>query len=82
MQALIIFGTSVGFLIGMASGIANENSWSSVIWRSCVAACATGLMFQWWVKMISKNLKLAQEERLANSMDETALSNPVTPEQK
>lgn len=82
MQTLVIFGTTVGFLIGTASGLANENSWSSVLWRSCVAACVTGLMFQWWVKMIAKNLKLAQEERLANSLDESATSNPANPEQK
>lgn len=78
MQTLVITGSALGFLVGMSAGLVTDNPWSSVIWRSCVAACLAGWMFRWWVGVTVKNLKLAQEERLANATDATEPHNPKT----
>ncbi|MFT4692435.1 MAG: hypothetical protein ACI9OD_004669 [Limisphaerales bacterium] len=73
MQSLVIFGSAIGFLIGMVTGLLNENSWSTIIWRSCIAACVAGTMFRWWARSAVRNLKQAQEERIAASPDELAI---------
>jgi len=70
MQTVVITGSALGFLVGMGSGIASDNPWPAVIWRACVAACLAGMMFRWWARVAVKNLKLAQEERLARSTED------------
>jgi hypothetical protein len=48
MKALMIFGSIVGFLIGIGFGLAAESSWSTALWRACAAAFVSALLTRWW----------------------------------
>ena len=65
MKKLMITGGLVGFLIGIATGLAQHSSWSSILWRASVAALAGGYLLKWWGGVWMKSLAEAYQEKLA-----------------
>jgi hypothetical protein len=65
MKKLMILGGLVGFLGGIAAGLAQGSSWSSIFWRSSVAALVAGFLLRWWGQVLSNGLQEAYAEKLA-----------------
>ena len=60
----MIIGGLLGFLIGLAVGLARQNGWPSILWHASVAAYVSGLMLRWWGSVCLKSLQQVQHERL------------------
>ena len=65
LRSLLLLGALLGFLTGTALGLLNQSSWPEILWRSALAALAIGILFRWWGKCWTQNLRSAQQERLA-----------------
>lgn len=65
MRPLLLLGALVGFLNGAILGLLSQSSWPSILWRSTLAALAVGLLFRWWGRCWTQNLRVAQQERFA-----------------
>jgi phosphotransferase system glucose/maltose/N-acetylglucosamine-specific IIC component len=65
MKKLMITGGLIGFAIGIAFGISERSNGAAVLWRACVAAAVSGLLFRWWGKLWINSLQQAHHERLA-----------------
>lgn len=63
MKFIIIIGGITGFGIGMLFGWATQSPWPAVMWRSCAAAYAGGLLMRWWGRLWLKSLQEAQIQR-------------------
>ena len=57
MKKLMLLGGMLGFGIGAIFGRLQEASDSTILWRSCVAALAAGLLMRWWGRLWITNLK-------------------------
>ena len=67
MKKLMIMGGFVGFLIGIAVGLAQHSSWSNILWRASVAAVVAGFLLRWWGQVWMNGLAEAYQEKLAAS---------------
>lgn len=65
MKKMMITGGFLGFLIGTSVGLARNSSWSSILWRSSVAAVGAGFLLRWWGQVWINNLSEAYQEKLA-----------------
>lgn len=65
MKSLMILGGLLGFGIGVSFGLLRQNDWSSILWRSAVAAYGAGWLMRWWGRVWLQGLKEVGEERLA-----------------
>jgi hypothetical protein len=77
MKQLMILGGLVGFLIGTGFGLAQESAWPSVIWRSCIASFAAGMLLRWWGKIWVQGLEQAHRERMASSQTTGSKTSPT-----
>ncbi len=68
MKPLLLLGALIGFLTGIVLGLLNQSGWPSILWRSTLAALAVGVLFRWWGKCWTQNLRVAQRERHAALM--------------
>lgn len=68
MKPLLLLGAVIGFLTGIILGLLNQSSWPSILWRSALAALAIGVLFRWWGRCWSQNLRSSQQERFAALM--------------
>ena len=64
-KALIILGSVVGFLIGVAFGIASESPWPSALWRACAAALMAAMLTRWWGRVLLNGLSDSLHQRHA-----------------
>jgi hypothetical protein len=78
MKSLMLLGALIGLIIGMTFGLAQHSTWPSVIWRSCFAAFASGMLLRWWGTMWIHGLRQAQREQMnaRTAPATTPLSNP------
>lgn len=65
MKKLMMMGGLVGFLGGIAAGLAQGSSWSSIFWRASVAALTAGFLLRWWGQVLFNGLNEAYQEKLA-----------------
>jgi hypothetical protein len=65
MKKLMIMGGLVGFLTGIAAGVAHGSSWSSIFWRASIAAVIAGFLLRWWGQVWMNGLAQAYQEKLA-----------------
>ncbi len=65
MKTLMIIGGSIGFLLGIGTGISRSNEWTTILVRASVAACVAGTLFKWWAKVWLKSLRDVQEARMS-----------------
>ena len=65
MKILMALGGMIGFLIGVMFGRLQDCGWPTVLWRSCAAALAAGLLLRWWGRVWINGLKQAQQAKLA-----------------
>ena len=68
MKPLLLLGALLGFLTGAILGLLNHSGWPAILWRSTLAAHAVGVLFRWWGRCWTQNLRLAQQERFAALM--------------
>jgi hypothetical protein len=61
----MIIGGLLGFMIGLSFGLAQGSGWPSIVWRSSVAACLSGIALRWWGSVWVKSLQAAHRERQA-----------------
>lgn len=65
MKKLMIMGGLMGFAMAALIGMAQNSSWSSILWRASVAAMAAGFLMRWWGQVWMKGLAEAYQEKLA-----------------
>ena len=65
MKKLMIMGGLAGFLTGISAGLAQNSSWSSILWRASVAAVVGGYLLRWWGQVWFNGLAEAHQEKLA-----------------
>ena len=65
MKLLMILGGMIGFAIGLGFGYARQSSGASILWRSCIAAAAAGLLMRWWGQVWMRCLQESHQQRLA-----------------
>jgi hypothetical protein len=65
MKLLMGFGGMLGFLMGIAFGVACQSDWSSMIWRASAGALIAGWLMRWWGKLWITGLQQARRERLS-----------------
>ena len=76
MKSLMILGGLIGFGIGLLFGWIRDNSWSSMLFRACVATYLAGLLLRWWGRVWVKSLEEMLHERQAAA---TAKPAPAAP---
>lgn len=64
MKMLMILGGLLGFGIGISLGLIQHSDWSSMLWRSAIAAYGAGLLMRWWGGVWMRGLKEVGEERI------------------
>ncbi len=65
MKSLMILGGLLGFGISVSFGLLRQSDWSSILWRSAVAAYGAGWLMRWWGRIWLQGLREVGEERLA-----------------
>jgi hypothetical protein len=63
MKLLMLTGAITGFLTALAAGWYQQVPWPTLLWRAIFAAYVTCLLFGWWGRHWSRNLKLAHQAR-------------------
>ncbi len=79
MKKLMLLGGMLGFGIGAIFGRLQEASDSTILWRSCVAALAAGLLMRWWGKLWITNLKDTLAEQARRPQPQLAPAKSATP---
>lgn len=64
MKMLMILGGLLGFGIGISLGLVRQSDWTSMLWRSALAAYGAGLLMRWWGSIWMRGLREVGEERL------------------
>lgn len=77
MKMMMLTGAAIGFGVGITFSLLRESPWPTVVWHACVAAYLAGMMFRWWGRHWTKNLRLALIEKQAAAVKE-ALAQSVT----
>jgi len=65
MKSLMILGGLLGFGFSVSFGLLQQSDWSSILWRSAVAAYGAGWLMRWWGRVWLQGLREVGEERLA-----------------
>jgi hypothetical protein len=55
----------MGFLLGMALGLAGRAQWPTMLWHACVAAAVLGWLMRWWGRVWVQGLRTSLEQRRA-----------------
>ena len=63
MKPFMIFGAIVGFLIGGGFSVADDCSWSTALWRACMAALVLATVTRWWSRVWLQSLRDAVNQR-------------------
>ena len=63
MKMLMLIGAMLGFLLGLAFGLAARSDWSITLLRACAAAAALGWLMRWWGRVWLRGLQEAMTER-------------------
>jgi hypothetical protein len=74
----MISGALMGFVSGVAFGLARANSWPLIVGRASVVSFCSGLLMRWWGRVWLKNLRASQAQRLAAETVKSP-SSPVKP---
>lgn len=80
MKKLMLLGGMLGFGIGAVFGRLQEASDATILWRSCVAALAAGLLMRWWGRLWITNLKttLAEQAQRHQQQQQLAAAKSAT----
>lgn len=70
MRSLLLFGAVSGLATGVLMGLLNRSDWSSILWRSMLAAVALGVLLRWWGQRWTECLRAAQHERFAKLLEQ------------
>ncbi|MBL9128898.1 MAG: hypothetical protein JNL97_14700 [Verrucomicrobiales bacterium] len=73
---MMLTGAALGFGVGITFSLLRQSTWPTVIWHACVAAYVAGMLFRWWGRHWTKNLRLALVEKQAAAVKE-ALAQPA-----
>ena len=66
---LILTGTVIGFLFGIALGLSRRTDWPSAFLHAAAAAAALGLLTKWWSGVWLNGLRAShQQRRLAEAV--------------
>lgn len=76
MKMMMLTGAALGFGVGITFSLLRASPWPTVVWHASVAAYVAGMMFRWWGRHWTKNLRLALVEKQAAAVRE-ALAQPV-----
>jgi galactitol-specific phosphotransferase system IIC component len=63
MKMLMLTGTAIGFLLGIALGLAAGTDWPSAFLHATAAAAALGLLMRWWGGVWLRGLRASYEQR-------------------
>jgi hypothetical protein len=76
MKVLLLIGGVVGFGIGLIFSWAQESSWPTCLWHSCLAAFVAGHLLRWWGRAWRRNLEivLSNPQPQTSSLDLSSLS--------
>lgn len=76
MKMMMLTGAALGFAVGITFSLLRQSTWPTVVWHACVAAYVAGMLFRWWGRHWTKNLRLALVEKQAAAVRE-ALAQPA-----
>jgi hypothetical protein len=63
MKMLLLTGTVIGFLLGIALGLAGRSEWPTTFLHATAAAIALGLLMRWWGGVCLRGLWASHEQR-------------------
>jgi hypothetical protein len=80
MKMMMLTGAALGFAVGVTFSLLRQSTWPTVVWHACIAAYVAGMMFRWWGRHWTRNLRLALVEKQAAALREvTAQPAPGSP---
>ena len=82
MKVLILTGTVIGFLLGIALGLAGRIDWPSAFLRAAAAAATLGLMMRWWGGVWISGLRESNEQRHVAEALERQQAHPTSAPKK
>lgn len=59
----LLIGTVIGFLLGIALGLAGRHDWPTIFLHATAAAVALGLLLRWWGGVCLRGLRASYEQR-------------------
>jgi hypothetical protein len=71
----MLTGAIIGFALGLALGYAD---WPALLWHSCAAATALGLLMRWWGRVWLRGLHTSLLERRAAEAAARQQNQPTT----
>ena len=77
MKLLMLLGGLLGFSIGIAFGMIQGSSWSSVLLRASVSAYLAGVLMRWWGRVWLRSLHQAHTEQLAQADEAASTPRPI-----
>jgi hypothetical protein len=83
MKMLMLIGAAIGFLLGIALGLAGHVDWPATLLRACACAAALGWLMRWWGRVWFRGLEASiYERRLAEATARQQPSQPTNPAKK
>ncbi len=76
MKMMMLSGAALGFAVGITFSLLRASPWPTVVWQACVAAYVSGMMFRWWGRQWTRNLRLALIEKQMAAVRE-AVNQPM-----
>jgi Na+-driven multidrug efflux pump len=77
MKSHIILGSILGFLVGAGFSLVQQCSWSTALWRACVAALIVAILTRWWSRIWLQSLGDAIRQRRQAAANPPAKAKPV-----
>ncbi len=78
MKTLMLTGALIGFLLGIALGMAGQAQWPTRLWHACAAAAFLGWLMRWWGRIWVNGLRASIEQRRALETAARQSNPPVT----
>ena len=80
MKMFMLTGTLIGFLLGIALGLAGRADWPSIFLHATVAAAALGWLMRWWGGVWLRGWQTSCEQRrLAEAVARQQAQSTLTP---